>query len=60
MEYNAEKKAFLCYRCGPGKNKWKHIYTSVLTNEETGDVFCIVHHLNKIGTMDMVPEWNIT
>ena len=57
MEYNAEKRAFLCTACGPGHNKWKLVYTSVLVDEETGDCYCIVHNHTKIGHVDMVPEW---
>ena len=57
MEYNAGNHSFLCERCGPNQNKWKNIYTSILVNEETGDCFCIVHHLSKIGNTNMIPEW---
>ena len=55
MEYDPIKKAFHCHLCEP--NEWKHIYTSVLVDEETGDIFCIVHPLNKIGHYDLVPDW---
>jgi hypothetical protein len=57
MEYNPDNKSFLCEKCGPGKNKWKHIATSVLVNEETGDCFCVVHLDTVIGKVDLVPEW---
>jgi hypothetical protein len=57
MEYNAEKKAFLCKDCGPGLNKWKYIFNSVRVNEETGEVFCLCHKDTLLGHVNQVPEW---
>jgi hypothetical protein len=57
MGYNAEKKSFLCVSCGPGHNKWKNIFTSVLMNEETGEIYCLFHRDKKIGHTSEVPEW---
>jgi len=57
MGYNAEKKCFLCKDCGPGHNKWKCIYNSVLVIEETGEVFCLIHRDKLIGYKNDVPEW---
>ena len=57
MEYNHEKKCFLCFKCGPGARKWKNVFSQVLVEEETGDCYCIVHREEKIGNSKMVPEW---
>lgn len=57
MEYDAEKKAFLCLLCGPGQNKWKNAFNAVHIDKKTGDVYCLVHREVKIGRKDMCPDW---
>lgn len=57
MLYDPVIKAFECTLCGPGRLKWKNVFSQVLVDEETGDCYCVVHQENKIGEYNMVPEW---
>lgn len=49
MSYNAEHRAYECIRCGPGNNRWKYSEAYCIVNEETGEIFCLVHRDFLIG-----------
>jgi hypothetical protein len=51
VSYDAKRGAFECVHCGPGMNRWKYVSGYWNLNEETGDVYCLIHKEHKLGNI---------